>query len=132
MKVTATDIPDVLVLEPVRHGDERGFFCETYNARELAGAAGVDAIFVQDNHSRSSRNVLRGLHYQIVRPQGKLVWVASGEIFDVAVDLRRRSPTFGQWTGAVSANHKQSPQALTSLHRKGCRNKRSAQSLPLG
>ena len=99
MKLERTAIPDVLVLEPRVHGDARGFFMETWNARDFA-ALGVSAQFVQDNHSRSSGRVLRGLHYQLRRPQGKLVRVAAGEIWDVAVDLRRSSPSFGRWAGA--------------------------------
>ena len=99
MKVTETGLPGVLVLEPKVFGDERGFFMESWNARAFREATGVDATFVQDNHSRSARGVLRGLHYQVVRPQGKLVRVVAGEVFDVAVDLRRSSPTFGRWTG---------------------------------
>jgi dTDP-4-dehydrorhamnose 3,5-epimerase len=96
--VTRTAIPDVLVLEPKVFGDARGFFLESWNARTFA-EAGLPATFVQDNHSRSPRRVLRGLHYQIVQPQGKLVRVVTGEVFDVAVDLRRASPTFGRWVG---------------------------------
>jgi dTDP-4-dehydrorhamnose 3,5-epimerase len=96
--VTRTAIPDVLVIEPKVFGDARGFFMESWNARTFA-EAGLPATFVQDNHSRSPRGVLRGLHYQIVQPQGKLVRVVSGEVFDVAVDLRRASPTFGRWVG---------------------------------
>lgn len=99
MKVTETGLPGVLVLEPKAFGDERGFFMESWNARAFREATGVDATFVQDNHSRSARGVLRGLHYQIRHPQGKLVRVVAGEVFDVAVDLRRSSPTFGRWTG---------------------------------
>lgn len=99
MRVERTDIPDVLILHPKVFGDSRGFFLERYNKRQFLEAAGIDAEFVQDNHSRSGRNVLRGLHYQIKQPQGKLVWVVAGEIFDVAVDLRRHSPDFGRWTG---------------------------------
>lgn len=99
MKVVPTRIPEVLILEPKVFGDERGFFLERYNKRTFETATGLDVGFVQDNHSRSMRNVLRGLHYQIKQPQGKLVWVVAGEIFDVAVDLRRQSPTFGQWAG---------------------------------
>lgn len=98
MKRIATDLPDVLLFEPKVFGDERGFFLETYNKKVLA-EYGVDAEFVQDNHSRSARGVLRGIHYQIQQPQGKLVRVTQGEVFDVAVDLRRRSPTFGKWAG---------------------------------
>lgn len=100
MQVIRTDIPDVLVLEPRVFGDARGFFMESYNAREFAAASGLHVSFVQDNHSRSARGVLRGLHYQIREPQGKLVRVTRGRVFDVAVDLRRSSPTFGRWTGA--------------------------------
>jgi dTDP-4-dehydrorhamnose 3,5-epimerase len=96
--VTPTAIPEVLLIEPKVFGDARGFFLESWNARAFA-AAGVPATFVQDNHSRSPRGVLRGLHYQIVQPQGKLVRVVAGEVFDVAVDLRRASPTFGRWVG---------------------------------
>ncbi len=99
MNVFPARIPEVLILEPKVFGDERGFFLERYNKRTFEAATGLDVEFVQDNHSRSMCNVLRGLHYQIKQPQGKLVWVVSGEIFDVAVDLRRRSPTFGQWAG---------------------------------
>jgi dTDP-4-dehydrorhamnose 3,5-epimerase len=95
MRIEPTAIPDVLLVEPDVHGDARGFFFESYNRRALS-AAGIDAEFVQDNHSRSRRGVLRGLHYQIQHAQGKLVRVAEGEVFDVAVDLRRRSPTFGR------------------------------------
>ncbi len=96
MKVVRTEIPDVLILEPKVFGDERGFFLESYNKRALAAIAGIEAEFVQDNHSRSARNVLRGLHYQIRQPQGKLVRAVMGGIFDVAVDIRRSSPTFGK------------------------------------
>jgi dTDP-4-dehydrorhamnose 3,5-epimerase len=99
VKVEPASIADVLVLEPKVFGDARGFFMETWNARVFA-EAGIDARFVQDNQSRSSKNVLRGLHYQMLQPQGKLVRVTAGEIWDVAVDLRRGSPTFGRWTGA--------------------------------
>lgn len=99
MNVTALDIPDVLLLEPKVFGDDRGFFFESFNQRRFTEAVGRDVTFVQDNHSRSSRGVLRGLHYQIQHPQGKLVRVISGEVFDVAIDLRRSSPTFGQWVG---------------------------------
>jgi dTDP-4-dehydrorhamnose 3,5-epimerase len=97
--VVNTAIPDVLLLEPKVHGDPRGFFLERYNKRVFASATGIDVEFVQDNHSRSTRNVLRGLHYQISQPQGKLVWAVVGGIYDVAVDLRRSSPTFGKWVG---------------------------------
>ena len=99
MKVTPTDIPDVLILEPRVHQDERGFFLESYNRRTFRDATGLEVDFVQDNTSFSVRNVLRGLHYQIRQPQGKLVQVMAGEIFDVAVDLRRSSPTFGKCAG---------------------------------
>lgn len=101
MKVTRTDIPDVLVLEPRVHQDERGFFLESYNMRTFRGATGLEVQFVQDNISFSVRNVLRGLHYQIQHAQGKLVQVMAGEIFDVAVDLRRSSPTFGRAVGVT-------------------------------
>jgi dTDP-4-dehydrorhamnose 3,5-epimerase len=99
IKVTHTEIPDVLVVEPKVFTDSRGFFLESYNRRAFKDATGVDPQFVQDNQSFSVRNVLRGLHYQIRQPQGKLIQVLAGEIFDVVVDLRRRSPTFGKWTG---------------------------------
>jgi dTDP-4-dehydrorhamnose 3,5-epimerase len=100
IKVTPTDIPEVLVLEPRVFSDSRGFFLESYNRRAFREATGVDAEFVQDNQSFSVRNVLRGLHYQIRQPQGKLVQVLAGEICDVVVDLRRRSQTFGKWASA--------------------------------
>ena len=107
MKITPCAIADVLLLEPRVFGDERGFFFESFNQRDFNQATGLDLHFVQDNHSRSARNVLRGLHYQIVQPQGKLVRVVAGEVFDVAVDIRRNSPTFGQWAGAIlSATNK--------------------------
>lgn len=93
-----TALPGVLLIEPTVHGDGRGFFLETFNASKLAGT-GVPALFLQDNHSRSGRGVVRGLHYQLASPQGKLVHVARGSIFDVAVDIRRGSPTFGMWHG---------------------------------
>ena len=99
MNVVKTAIPDVLLLEPRVFGDSRGFFLESYNKRTFGEATGLDVEFVQDNHSRSRRGVLRGLHYQIRQPQGKLIRVLTGRIFDVAVDLRRRSPTFGKWVG---------------------------------
>lgn len=109
MKVAATALPEVLILEPKVFGDERGFFLESYNARDFRAATGLDVTFVQDNHSRSARKVLRGIHYQVVRPQGKLVRVVSGAVYDVAVDLRRSSPNFGRWVGVeLSAeNHRQ-------------------------
>mgnify|MGYP001606837637 CR=1 FL=1 len=98
MNVTLTAIPDVLILEPRLFGDARGFFLESWNERAFR-EAGIDARFVQDNHSRSKRGVLRGLHYQIQQPQGKLVRVLAGEVYDVVVDIRRSSPTFGRWVG---------------------------------
>jgi dTDP-4-dehydrorhamnose 3,5-epimerase len=101
MRVVRTAIPEVLVLEPKVFADERGFFLESYNRREFARDTGLDVEFVQDNQSLSARNVLRGLHYQVRRPQGKLVMVVAGEIFDVAVDLRRGSPTFRKWASAI-------------------------------
>ena len=107
MKVTACPIPDVLLIEPRVFGDDRGFFFESFNQRAFNQASGLDLNFVQDNHSRSARHVLRGLHYQIKNPQGKLVRVVSGEVFDVAVDIRRNSPTFGRWVGELlSATNK--------------------------
>ena len=107
MKVTATALPEVLLIEPKVFGDPRGFFMESYNRRDFARATGIDVDFVQDNHSRSAKNVLRGLHYQVRQPQGKLVRVSAGEVYDVAVDLRRSSPTFGKWAGfTLSAESK--------------------------
>jgi dTDP-4-dehydrorhamnose 3,5-epimerase len=107
MKVTPTSLADVLLIEPRVFGDARGFFFESYNRKAML-AAGLDVEFVQDNHSRSARGVLRGLHYQIERSQGKLVRVVSGEVYDVAVDLRRSSPTFGRSIGIrLSADEKQ-------------------------
>ena len=100
MKVTPTNIPDVLILEPKVFGDSRGFFFESFNQQVFNDAVGQDVKFVQDNHSRSAKGVLRGLHYQIQQPQGKLVRVIQGAVFDVAVDLRKSSSTFGQWAGA--------------------------------
>ena len=99
MKATPTAIPEVLVIEPKVFGDVRGAFFESWNARTFAQIVGREVPFVQDNHSSSLRNVLRGLHYQVVQPQGKLVRVIAGEVFDVAVDIRRSSPTFGRWVG---------------------------------
>jgi len=101
MKVIKTEIPEVLILEPKVYRDSRGHFFESYNRRQLRELTGLDVEFVQDNESLSARNVLRGLHYQIKQPQGKLVRVVIGEIYDVAVDLRRSSPTFGKWAGAI-------------------------------
>ena len=99
--VTATQLPDVLIFTPKVFGDHRGFFYESFNQRDFEDVTGVNTQFVQDNHSRSSRGVLRGLHYQTRQAQGKLVRVTAGEVFDVAVDVRRGSPTFGQWTGHI-------------------------------
>lgn len=99
MKVIASDLPDVLILEPRVFGDERGFFYESFNAKAFREATGVTDEFVQDNHSRSQQGVLRGLHYQIEHSQGKLVRVIAGEVLDIAVDIRRSSPTFGRWVG---------------------------------
>ena len=109
MKVIATDLPGVLLLEPAVHRDARGFFLESWNAATFREASGLDVNFVQDNHSRSARHVLRGIHYQIQHPQGKLVRVVSGAVWDVAVDLRRSSPHFGRCTAVeLSAeNHRQ-------------------------
>ena len=107
MRATAMAIPDVLLIEPQVFGDERGFFFESFNAAQFAEVIEKEISFVQDNHSHSVRNVLRGLHYQIRQPQGKLIRVISGEVFDVAVDLRRSSPTYGKWVAAVlSAENK--------------------------
>ncbi len=99
MNVIPTALPEVLILEPRVFGDARGFFFESYNRKAFAAATGLDVEFVQDNHSRSVRGVLRGLHYQLVKPQGKLVRAVAGAVWDVAVDLRRSSPRFGQWVG---------------------------------
>ncbi len=109
MKTTRLAIPDVILLEPKVFGDARGFFFESFNQRAFNAATGTDYQFVQDNHSRSSRGVLRGLHYQIQQPQGKLVRVVQGAVFDVAVDIRKSSPTFGQWVGVelTADNHHQ-------------------------
>ena len=107
MNVIPTAIPDVLIIEPKVFGDERGFFFESFNTRDFAENTGVTDAFVQDNHSRSAKGVLRGLHYQIQQPQGKLVRVVEGEIYDVVVDVRRSSPTFGKWEGVtLSAENK--------------------------
>ena len=106
MKVIETSLPGVLLLEPKVFGDARGFFMESYNKRVMSGA-GITQDFVQDNHSRSAKGVLRGLHYQIRQPQGKLVRVVAGEVYDVAVDMRRSSPNFGRWTGMqISAENR--------------------------
>ncbi|MBS0426081.1 MAG: dTDP-4-dehydrorhamnose 3,5-epimerase [Proteobacteria bacterium] len=109
MKITPTAIPDVLILEPKVFGDERGFFMESFNQKIFDEAVGVHMDFVQDNHSRSSKGVLRGLHYQIQQPQGKLVRVVQGAVFDVAVDIRKSSRTFGRWVGVelTESNHRQ-------------------------
>ena len=109
MKVAATAIPGLLLLEPTIHEDERGFFFESFNQKRFEDATGLNIRFVQDNHSRSVKRVLRGLHYQIRRPQEKLLRVTAGEVFDVAVDLRRSSSTFGKYVGTVlsAANKKQ-------------------------
>ena len=109
MNVTPTRIPDVLLIEPRVFGDTRGFFFESFNHRAFQEAAGLNISFVQDNHSRSAQGVLRGLHYQLHQPQGKLVRVVRGAVFDVAVDIRQGSPTFGQWTGTELSedNHRQ-------------------------
>lgn len=109
MKTIETALPGVLIIEPRLFEDARGFFLESWNARAFAQATGVDLSFVQDNHSRSRRGVLRGLHYQIRQPQGKLVRVVRGAIFDVAVDLRKSTPTFGRWFGTelTEDNHRQ-------------------------
>lgn len=107
MRAIPTAIPEVLVLEPKLFGDDRGFFFESFNARTFEQLTGLKREFVQDNHSKSSKNVLRGLHYQITKPQGKLVRVTQGEVFDVAVDLRKSSMTFGRWVGVhLSAENK--------------------------
>ncbi|MDO8772761.1 MAG: dTDP-4-dehydrorhamnose 3,5-epimerase [Burkholderiaceae bacterium] len=109
MKVTPTAIPDVLIIEPKVFGDARGFFYESFNQKAFNEATGTDYQFVQDNHSRSVKGVLRGLHYQIQQPQGKLVRVVRGAVFDVAVDIRKGSPTFGKWVGVELSeeNHRQ-------------------------
>jgi len=107
MQIQTTAIPDVLIIEPKVFGDERGFFFESFNERRFTELTGVKPSFVQDNHSKSAKNVLRGLHYQIQQPQGKLVRVIAGEVFDVAVDIRKSSPTFGHWVGVtLSADNK--------------------------
>jgi len=107
MKITRLAIPDVVLIEPKVFGDARGFFFESFNQKAFNEATGTNHQFVQDNHSRSAKGVLRGLHYQIQQPQGKLVRVVQGEVFDVAVDLRKRSKTFGQWVGEIlSAENK--------------------------
>jgi dTDP-4-dehydrorhamnose 3,5-epimerase len=107
VKATRLAIPEVVLLEPKVFGDARGFFFESFNQRAFREATGLDVPFVQDNHSRSARGVLRGLHYQVKQPQGKLVRVARGRVFDVAVDVRRSSPTFGRWVGAELSEENQ-------------------------
>ena len=107
MNVIPTKIPDVLIIEPKVFGDDRGFFFESFNQKAFNEATGLNVTFVQDNHSKSAKNVLRGVHYQVQQPQGKLVRVVQGEVFDVAVDIRQGSPTFGQWVGEIlSAENK--------------------------
>ena len=101
MQIQTTAIPDVFIIEPEAFGDERGFFYESFNARKFEELTGAATNFVQDNHSKSAKNVLRGLHYQLQQTQGKLVRVVAGEVFDVAVDIRKSSPTFGHWVGVV-------------------------------
>ena len=109
MQIQTTAIPEVLILEPTVFGDDRGFFYESFNQKRFAELTGVTRPFVQDNHSKSAKGVLRGLHYQIQQPQGKLVRVTAGAVFDVVVDLRKSSPTFGRWVGVVlsAANNRQ-------------------------
>jgi dTDP-4-dehydrorhamnose 3,5-epimerase len=109
MIITALEIPELLIIQPQVFGDSRGFFLESYNQQAFNDATGLNVHFVQDNHSRSAKGVLRGLHYQIQQPQGKLVRVVRGSIFDVAVDIRKKSPTFGQWVGVElnEENHSQ-------------------------
>jgi dTDP-4-dehydrorhamnose 3,5-epimerase len=109
MKAIPTSHPDIFIIEPTVFGDERGFFFESFNAKKFKELTGVSAEFVQDNHSRSAKNVLRGLHYQIQQAQGKLVRVTAGEVFDVVVDIRKSSPHFGKWVGVTlsAQNHRQ-------------------------
>jgi dTDP-4-dehydrorhamnose 3,5-epimerase len=107
MKIITTSIPDLVIIEPKVFGDDRGFFFESFNQRRFSELTGVADSFVQDNHSKSARGVLRGLHYQIQQPQGKLVRVTSGEVWDIAVDIRKNSPNFGKWVGVtLSAENK--------------------------
>ena len=107
MQIQTTSIPGLLILEPTVFGDDRGFFYESFNQKRFTGLIGIERDFVQDNHSKSAKGVLRGLHYQIQQSQAKLVRVTSGEVYDVAVDIRKSSPTFGQWVGVVlSAENK--------------------------
>ena len=109
MKIIPTPIPDLLIVEPKVFGDDRGFFFESFNEKIWVEETGITCRFVQDNHSKSGANVLRGLHYQVIKPQGKLVRVVSGEVYDVAVDIRKGSPTFGRWEGCYlsAANKRQ-------------------------
>lgn len=107
MRVIKTEIPDLLIIEPKVFGDARGFFMESFNRKSFQAATGLDVDFVQDNHSRSAKGVLRGLHYQIQQPQGKLVRVVLGSVFDVAVDLRKASSTFGKWLGVELSEENQ-------------------------
>lgn len=109
MKIISTSIPDILVIEPIVFHDDRGWFYESFNERRFAELSGINVRFVQDNHSMSKRHVLRGMHYQIQQPQGRLVRVIAGEIFDVAIDIRKSSRTFGQWVGTMlsAANKRQ-------------------------
>ena len=104
MNIIPTTIPEILIVEPKVFGDDRGFFFESFNLRVFQEKTELSPTFVQDNHSRSAKNVLRGLHYQIKQPQGKLVRVVAGEVFDVAVDIRKRSPSFGKWAGTVMSS----------------------------
>ncbi|MDY6899716.1 MAG: dTDP-4-dehydrorhamnose 3,5-epimerase [Cyanobacteriota bacterium] len=107
MKIISTEIPDVLIIEPQIFSDDRGFFFESFNLKKFTDKTGININFVQDNHSYSKKHVLRGLHYQIIQPQGKLVRAVVGNIFDVAVDIRKNSPTFGKWVGyEISAENK--------------------------
>jgi dTDP-4-dehydrorhamnose 3,5-epimerase len=105
MKIIDTSIPEVKILEPRVFGDSRGFFLESYNQKEIADLLGINDTFVQDNHSKSQKNVLRGLHFQVINPQGKLVRVVVGEVYDVVVDIRKNSPTFKKWVGVILNEH---------------------------
>ena len=119
MKAIPTGIPGLLILEPKVFGDDRGYFFESYNRRAFREATGLDSDFVQDNHSRSARNVLRGLHYQIRQAQGKLIQAMAGEIFDVAVDLRRSSPTFWPMPNCAASARRKSSRSAASTRRSG-------------
>ena len=142
MNIIPTSIPDVLIIEPRVFGDERGFFFESFNQRLWTEKTGLNSTFVQDNHSRSAKNVLRGLHYQIKHPQGKLVRVTVGEVFDVAVDLRESSPTFGKWEGVTprpgptgvpsSASLRRTLRSPRRGSRQGGRRKPGTRSAPCG